>query len=169
MKKCKGRKDHCCVIGDDPQDLTFFGKSPRMKDGHLNICKSCEKVRLSESYLRHRDSVLKRTIAYGKENRHITRKASSKYHKLNRDKSAARTAKRRCQKLSATPSWLTQEQLKEIEYFYVHAKDCEVVSGQQYHVDHIIPLQGKDICGLHVPWNLQILPADINLSKSNNF
>lgn len=91
------------------------------------------------------------------------------YRRNNLGKYAAKEAKRRSRKLSATPPWLTKSQMKEMENFYWLAKDLEVVSGQQYHVDHIVPLQGKKICGLHVPWNLQVLPSDINLSKNNRF
>lgn len=169
MKKCKGRKDHDCVKGDVLQEYSNFHTSPRMKDGHSNVCKDCDKIRQSESYQKRREEVLERTKAYGKANRHITRKASSKYHKLNKDKSAARAAKRRAYKLQATPKWLTDDHLQNIESFYVQAKDCEMVSGEKYHVDHIVPLNGENVCGLHVPWNLQVLPADINISKSNKF
>lgn len=72
-------------------------------------------------------------------------------------------------KQSATPVWLTNEQEEQIKAMYQHARDCEVVSGERYDVDHIIPLQGKSVCGLHVPWNLQVLPKDVNIKKGNRY
>ena len=75
----------------------------------------------------------------------------------------------RAYKIQASPPWLTDEHHKQIADMYWLSKDLEAISGETYHVDHIVPLQGKDVCGLHVPWNLQILPADINLSKSNKY
>jgi len=97
------------------------------------------------------------------------RKQHEEHRKNNLDKYAAKEARRRSRKLNATPEWLTSSQLKEMEDFYWLAKDLEAVSGQKYHVDHIVPLRGKRVCGLHVPWNLQVLPSDINLSKSNRY
>ena len=69
----------------------------------------------------------------------------------------------------ATPKWLTPEQRKQIVDIYEHMRDCRAVTGEDYHVDHIVPLRGVNICGLHVPWNLQVLPAYVNMAKSNTF
>ena len=79
------------------------------------------------------------------------------------------TALRDRRSRQATPKWLTAEQRKQIVDIYEHMRDCRAVTGEDYHVDHIVPLRGDNICGLHVPWNLQVLPAYINISKSNSF
>lgn len=81
----------------------------------------------------------------------------------NPDKRNATNAKRRATKLQATPPWLTSDHLTEIQAIYLEASNHST----PHHVDHIIPLQGEDVCGLHVPWNLQVIPATENLSKGN--
>ena len=86
---------------------------------------------------------------------------SAKYIKNNRDKYNAYLAKYRAKKLSATPKWLSKSQFLEIEAYYTKAKSLGL------EVDHIIPLQGDNVCGLHVPWNLQLLTRQENASKSN--
>jgi 5-methylcytosine-specific restriction endonuclease McrA len=62
----------------------------------------------------------------------------------------------------ATPPWLPEEMIKQIERIYLSA-------GPDDHVDHIVPLKNELVCGLHVPWNLQVLPAKVNMSKSNRW
>jgi len=73
----------------------------------------------------------------------------------------AKSNERRARKLNATPKWLTAEHHQQIIAIYKEGKE------KGMHVDHDIPLLGKTVCGLHVPWNLQLLtPAD-NRKKSN--
>lgn len=89
------------------------------------------------------------------------------YKKANPHKSAALLAKRRAAKKHRTPSWLTPDQLWMIEQAYELASLRSKTTGFAWHVDHICPLQGKDVSGLHVPWNLQVIPWRDNLSKGN--
>jgi len=89
------------------------------------------------------------------------------YRKANPGKINAKTALRRARKLQATPKWLTKEQKKEIQKFYIEAAEITKETGISYEVDHIMPLKGKISSGLHVPWNLQILTKSENGSKSN--
>lgn len=99
-----------------------------------------------------------------KSRRSSVRKA---WRTANKGKCTSYCAKRRAKKIQATPAWLTKEQLKQIQDFYILAKNLVLTTGIQYHVDHIVPLRGKDVSGLHVPWNLQVLTAHENINKSN--
>ena len=66
----------------------------------------------------------------------------------------------------ATPKWANRKAILEI---YMQASKLSKLYGTTFQVDHIIPLQGKLVCGLHVETNLQILTAEINRQKSNKF
>ena len=90
-----------------------------------------------------------------------------KYLSLNKSKYAAKRAKERAAKTKATPKWLTKQQLDDIAEFYMIAKMFQLYTGETYHVDHIEPINGEDVCGLHVPWNLRVIHWKENLEKSN--
>lgn len=94
-------------------------------------------------------------ICHGFKQRNWTKE----YKKKNPGVVNASSAKRRAAKLNKTPKWAKIDEIKE---FY---KNCP----EGYHVDHIIPLLGKLVSGLHVLENLQYLPAKENLKKSNSF
>lgn len=74
---------------------------------------------------------------------------------------------RRRRHRQATPAWLTQEQRDAIKQLYIQAQKLTELTGVRYEVDHIIPISHDDVCGLHVPWNLQVIPKEENLKKSN--
>ena len=56
------------------------------------------------------------------------------------------------------PPWLTQDQVLEIRAIYAEAKRLSDETGVPHDVDHIVPLAGKIVSGLHVPWNLRAIP-----------
>ena len=82
-------------------------------------------------------------------------------------KHLARTRKRQAAKLQRTPAWLTAEDHRLMADYYQMAKELEAIFPWKQHVDHIVPLQGKLVSGLHTPLNLQILSEAANLQKSN--
>lgn len=99
--------------------------------------------------------------AYKERNRDTLRVAAAAWAKQNSGRKAAACARYKAALLRATPSWLTEAHYAAINKCYV--------SGAQlgYHVDHIVPLQGAAVCGLHVPWNLQLLTPTANMVKGN--
>ena len=81
----------------------------------------------------------------------------------------ADTKARRRKHREATPKWLTKKEKAEIRQLYQIAITMSKTTGEQYVVDHIVPLRGNDVCGLHVPWNLRVITQEENLKKSNKF
>lgn len=100
-------------------------------------------------------------------------KNRSNWAKRNLAKEAFWSSMKRKRVRLATPKWLTDNQREEIEKFYILAKEKQSETGVKYHVDHICPLKGVNgkgehvLCGLHVPWNLQVIVFRDNLTKSN--
>ena len=151
-KTCKGLKGSPCLVTDLPQMVENFHNYHRGYLGKSAICKVCERRRQEVRYKNTSES----KKSYARD-----------YRKLNPHKVREWASKSRLIKRNATPKW-TEDFSNEISEYYLHAKDCEMVTGEVYEVDHIIPLQGKGVCGLHVPWNLQVLPRDLNRKKGNS-
>jgi hypothetical protein len=72
--------------------------------------------------------------------------------------------KRQLGKLRRVPPWADLEAIATV---YAQAKEIETNTGVAQHVDHVFPLQGKTVSGLHVAENLRIVPATVNLTKHN--
>lgn len=69
----------------------------------------------------------------------------------------------------ATPKWLSVDHKTTISQIYQQCKKLTELTGVKHQVDHIVPLKGKTVSGLHVPWNLQILTASDNSKKKNHY
>lgn len=122
-----------------------------------------------ESFHKNSENLRICRIKYFEADIERDKKRRSEYRKKNPDKVNARTAKRRAKKIQRTPKWLTKDQLFQISLFYLEAKQLSKMTGIQHEVDHIVPLQGFSVSGLHVPWNLQVIPKLNNRKKSNSY
>lgn len=96
------------------------------------------------------------------------RRAASRaaWRKANSGKVVAYTRARQAAQLQRTPSWANQSAIAAI---YEEAAKVSRETGKKHHVDHIIPLRGKTVCGLHVESNLRIIPASENLRRPRVF
>lgn len=97
------------------------------------------------------------------------RLADKNWRENNVDKKRSYQAFRRAKVKQATPPWLTKEHRQQIALVYKEALRLSEDSGVLHHVDHIVPLNGRRVSGLHVPWNLCAIPASENHKKSNKF
>lgn len=85
----------------------------------------------------------------------------------NPHKISEMSVKARMRKRKSIPPWLTAIQKAQIHAFYEIARAKTIQTDVKHHVDHCIPLGGNSVCGLHIPWNLEVIPAVQNLSKGN--
>ena len=156
-----------CTKCGESKPLFDFYKDKRVICGLRPDCKVCGKIadRLRRAENPEKANVKSRKWYYANPEKEKAR--AKRWRQANPDKANALKAKRRASKLQATPPWLTQDDLAGIRQFYTIANQLTELNGQIYHVDHIVPLQGKTVCGLHVPWNLQVLEGSENMSKSN--
>lgn len=83
----------------------------------------------------------------------------------NKDKTAEATRARQAGLKQRTPTWANRQTMADV---YAAARTITRLTGTQHHVDHILPLHGRNVSGLHVFSNLQILPESANLRKGNN-
>jgi hypothetical protein len=171
----------------------YFTGEP-CKHGHVALrktkgsCVECLKIEWEEGnqargeYFREynrREEVKDRKNEWYQENRemvinnaatrpaHVLREYRNTWKTNNKTQIRADTKARRRKHREATPKWLSRKQRSEIRQIYQIAITMTQTTGEQYVVDHIVPLRSEVVCGLHVPWNLRVITQEENLKKSN--
>lgn len=136
------------------------GKCSKNKDhGGLRYTSTGQCVKcLSEWSKNNKEKVNSRNKKYRESNPHKVKQFIKEWASKNRDKRNASLASYRASKHQAEPSWSEPEKIKVL---YEKAKEYKM------EVDHIVPLQSKNVCGLHCWYNLQLLDRKHNASKSN--
>ena len=110
----------------------------------------------------NKDKVVKHNIQFRLNNPSYF----SEWRKENKGIVNASTYKRRTAKMHRMPIWANIEKIKEL---YKQAVIKSKETGVQWHVDHVIPLQGELVSGLHVPENLQVISGVENVKKANRY
>ena len=150
---------------------THYHTGKPCKHGHIayrrvkdRACMECDRIERKnkpatpeqkrESYIRNRDKILAQ---------------KREYRQANKGRIRALNSLRKQYIKQRTPSWVDNEVLFLIREIYDLAAIRTVQTGFAWHVDHVIPLQGKLVSGLHVPENLQVIPAVVNIQKKNKY
>jgi hypothetical protein len=187
---------NCAQCGVE-KPLAAFHSSNLGKHGVRNKCRECMLINYRDAPDEKRIARAARNAKWRKDNPDRSRKAMQRYASKNREKRLlerkewrrknlekdrkrereylknnrpvvyAKNARRRAAETQAVPEWLTSIQKAQIQSFYEIALACEMQTGVKHHVDHIVPLRGNGVNGLHVPWNLQVLTEFENCSKHN--
>jgi hypothetical protein len=168
---------------------TYFTGRP-CKNGHVALrctssgsCVVCSKANEKKSrakkllqnpdwykqnYASNAEYCKEKSKKYRRENPEKTRQMNLNSMAKRKPQRAAYERARQAKKINATPAWVTREDLQQINAIYAAAKKTGLLAGFDCHVDHIVPLAGKNVCGLHVPWNLRIVSRSYNSKKKNN-
>jgi hypothetical protein len=115
----------------------------------------------------NKEIVSERSKQYSAKNKEAIKARSKIYRQNTKDVQAEYVRRRQAAKLQRTPAWLTEDDIWVMREAYKLAKLRTEMFGFSWHVDHILPLQGKEVSGLHVPENLQVIPWLDNLKKHN--
>lgn len=180
MKRCS----KCNV--EKPYEM--FTKEKSVSDGFSRWCKSCKKEHKTkwyaensesekakamqhhyENYEKNKEYRIKKAHEWQNSNRERYREIAKKCYEKTKHKRFAYQALARAAKRNAVPKWIDDQLKQEIQEFYVEARSKTKETGTHYEVDHIVPLMGEDVCGLHVPWNLRVITRYENRSKANRF
>lgn len=158
-----------CNDCDTTKELSEFYLSRTTPTGYMFKCKECSKAAKRKWAKANRERLREYDYNYSqKEERKLYKKKyTSEHQQQNKALWNHKNSIHRAKKLQRTPQWLNEDQLWFIKEIYELAQLRTKVTGVEHHVDHIVPLKGKDVSGLHLPWNLQVIPWYENLSKSN--
>ena len=154
---------HCKVV----KDVSNFYKSSKEKTGYQSYCKDCKNLAFAKYMANKSDEHKQNCKQWDVKNKQKRLEIGRKWAANNPDKIRLKRANRRAKQVKATPEWLSDFDKLKIKCFYQVAQMRTKESGEEWHIDHIIPLRGKTVSGLHVPWNMQIIRGSENLKKHN--
>jgi len=166
------RQEKLCHRCNTTKPLSAFGRNKARKDGVQVYCTDCMRdVRIQGQYdkkrwANNRESESARSLAYRGNNGDRLRGAWREHQSAVRAtqpwKVNASNKARKARQRQAMPVWADKT---KIAIVYQKAKTLSASLGIEFQVDHVVPLRGKTVCGLHVHANLQLLEKTENHKK----
>lgn len=153
-----------CSLCRLTKPVAEFAKCAKSGDGRQAYCKQCSRVKNAEYRRINREILNGGHRERASRERDLRKIASADWAKRNRSLVAQQAAKRRAATRNATPKWANMFFIKEA---YRLAEMRTILTGIDWHVDHIVPLSSSRVCGLHCEYNLAVIPAKVNIFKSN--
>jgi hypothetical protein len=127
------------------------------------------KEKMKEYRIKNRDKRAKQAREWNKTNPEKVQANNREWLKNNPDKNRHKCALRRSARMQRTPCWLTEDDMILIQRKYTLAQKKTESTGEKWVVDHILPLRGKLVSGLHVPANLRVIKETTNARKYNKY
>jgi len=162
-----------CKYGHYAERETRSGRCIECKNACQRDYGAANRERYKEYGRKYREANKDYFSEYNREwhqaNRKKVLERYKSYYKRNMAANAARSANYAAAKLRRTPAWLSTDERNQIKVFYDVACRISNCLGESFHVDHIHPLRGELVSGLHVPWNLQVIAGRENIAKGNRF
>jgi hypothetical protein len=142
----------CLACGiEKPATKAHFTVSRRRAVGLQGTCRDCRKAYLASFRAKHKQAI---------------RAQAAQWKKRHPAKVCADTMARQARQAMAMPRWVNA---RDIEAVYSESARISGETGVRHEVDHIVPLRGRGVSGLHVPWNLRVITREANGLKGNRF
>ena len=135
-------------------------------DTYLSWCKQCKRESGKSWNERNKQKHSELNRKWYEENKEHHLANSKQWYESNKHRKLETTTAREKRCVLATPTWADRELIKEL---YALARKLTEQTGIPHEVDHVVPLQGKSVSGLHVENNLQVISAEEHRRKSNKF
>jgi len=157
-----------CRKCGERKPLTEFNKDASKKLGVRRICKPCHRTEAAEYAAPRQAEYVARAKRWYAENKPRKKAYDAEWRKeylqRRRDYFLAKTNVRRRRTRMAMPPWANKFFMEEA---YRLATLRTQLTGIEWDVDHIVPILGRNVCGLHWEGNLQVIPRAVNQSKGN--
>lgn len=165
LREAAVRRDESIEAGLAP--FASFYRDAKSKDGRVGKCKACwpkDSAKERAAYLRRRERKLLSVAQYKQKHPEKIREKDRQYRKKNRPRLNRQRADYLAAQLQAQPAWAS---VAAIDAAYESADYLTRLTGVSFEVDHVVPLRGKTVCGLHIAANLEPIPAVENRRKCN--